>query len=261
MDKLTKNKIHRLQYLDFIGNILSDLKELKKQKRQFDFNKLMEKALPNVKRYFSLHLARALKDKSVPEGKYKVADLVDELYIMAYDHIHEVKEDKYLYGWLFKKAEELMEDIVIEEDFDQAFYENIDNYSKLEWDEMEEQFSTDGDGDLVMEEELDDLSYPKNEYTLKDVFIEDNQEVLIEKINKELNEEKIKRTVNVVLSRLPLMLRTIFDLSAIYKFELHEIAEIKKLELHEVEKGLAEVREYLRKSLRANLLLNTGFES
>jgi len=63
-----------------------------------------------------------------------------------------------------------------------------------------------------------------------------------------------------VLSRLPLMLQTIFNPSTIYKFELHEIAEIKKLDLHEVEKGLTEIREYLRKSLRANLLLNTGFE-
>jgi len=232
-----------------VAKSLPNLKQLKHQGHQASFNELMEELLPGVKRYISRRLRVAVCNGHIPAGKYKVDDFVDELFIQAYDHIQEVKSGKDLHGWLFKKADEMLEDTAIEEDFDDTFFENIDDYGKEEWGAMEENLSTDGDGDLVMEEELDDYSYPKFDYTLKDVFVENNEESLIEKLDRELSQEEISRHIDMVLHRLPLLTQSVFELSVNQQFPIDEIAEIKRISVSQAEQHLVEARRFIRLSM------------
>lgn len=93
---------------------------------------------------------------------------------------------------------------------------------------MDEKFTRDGDGDLVMLEELDDISYSKQDYTLADVFIADEEADFIEKLSAKLTEEQIQQQIKSALFLLPFQLRTIFELSVNQQFDTEAIASIKK---------------------------------
>ena len=175
-------------------------------------------------------------------------DIFDQLFIEIYDHIDEVKQEKDFYLWLFKKTNELLEDSTVEEEFDELFFKNIDDYSKTEWEAMQENFSTDGDGHLLMVEELDDSSYNHNDYTLNKVFIEDNQKTLIEKIDKDLSAEEIQNHIQMVLYNLPYSMRNVFELFAIEQLEIEEIAQIRNNTLEEVSQLLNDAKQALQVS-------------
>jgi len=210
------------------------------------FNHLMKQILPGVRAYLSRKMARATRDGRLPKGKYTLDDFINELYLKAYDHIQRLKSGDELHTWLFEQADQLLEDVMVEEEFDHTFFENIDKYSQMEWAEMEEHFSTDGDGDLVMEEELDDPSYPKHDYTLADVFTEDQTDDLLEKLNRELSPDIIHRHIDFVLQRMPAALANIFDLAVNQQLTPQEIASIKRTTSEEVSRQLAEARRLIR---------------
>ena len=141
-----------------MASTFSDLVRHRRMGEKKAFSELLLKTLPQVNRYIVKRLNTAISIGNLPQGKYRPADFVDQLFITAYDHFDEVKNEKDLYPWLFKKADELLKDTIVGEEFDEVFFQNIDDFSKPAWDAMEEKFSTDGDGDLVMMEEMDEYA-------------------------------------------------------------------------------------------------------
>jgi DNA-directed RNA polymerase specialized sigma24 family protein len=233
----------------FVTNTFSNLIQLKKEGNQDSFNELVLKIMPEIRKYVNGRLKTAIKKGHFSKGKYKADDFIDQLFIEIYDNIEDVKSEQYFYLWLFKKTNDLLEDIIVEEEFDDFFFKNIDNYSKPEWDEMQEKFSTDGDGDLIMIEELDDMSYNHNNYNLNHVFVEDNEKALVEKLDRKLDEEKIQKHIEMVLQNLPLNMYNVFDLFTNQHLELEEIALIRNTTLEDVEQLLKGVRKTLQISL------------
>lgn len=225
-----------------IASTYSSLLILKKEGNQSGFNSLMETLIPSVKHYLSRQLSIAEKHHELPKKKYKVDDFVDELYIQAYEYIHEVNGSEELRTWLFKKAYEILQDAIVDEDFDSTYFKNIDNYTKVEWDAMEEKFSVDGGGDFVMIEDLDDRSYPKQDYVLQDVFIEDKEFDFIKRLSEKLSEEEIHKQIDLVLHLLPLSIRSIYELTINEQFDSEEIAKIKDISVEEVERILGSAR-------------------
>lgn len=232
----------------FVANTFSDLTQLKEEDNQAAFNSLLLKTLQEVKRYIITRLSTALTKGNLPKGKYKPDDFMDQIFIEAYDHFYKVKNKADLHPWLFKKADEILEDAIIDEAFDDYFFKNIDDYSKPEWDAMEEKFSIDGGSDRVMIEELDDISYPKNDYVLNHVFVEDDQKKIMDRLDKDLGEENIRKHTAMVLHNLPLPMRTVFELATEYQFTIGEIAIIRNQSVEEVRLLL----ENARKSLEAS---------
>lgn len=218
----------------FVASTFSDLAQFKKEDDKEAFNSLLLKTFHQVKRYITKRLSTALVKGNLPKGKYKADDFVDQLFIEAYDHFDMVRDKEKLHPWLFKKADELLENAINDEKFDYYFLKNIDEYSKPEWDAMEEKFSTDGGGDYLMIEELDDMSYPKNDYVLNHVFVEDHKKKIMDQLDKDLDEENINNHVALVLHNLPLPMRTVFSLATEYQFTLEEITVIRNQSLEEV---------------------------
>ena len=253
---IVSNKSHNEGLHEVVKRAFSKLKQLREENNQWAFNDAMRRLLPGVRKYISRWLNHAIKNDKIHAGKYKVEDFVNELYILAYDHFHEVGQDSDLYGWLFKQANKLLEDAEVEDKFDDFFFKTIDSYTKAEWEEMEEKFSTDGDGDFVMEEELDDISYVKNDYLLKDVFIEDQEQELIEKISNKISTEQINRHVNMLLHYLPSKESAVFDLVARHRFKPDEITRIKEISMQEVEKHLENARNFIRVSFKNRFIEN-----
>ena len=232
----------------YVASKFSDLLRFKKEGDQSSFNNVLLKAMPAVKLYVRKNLNRALATGKVDKNKYRADDFIDQLFIEVYDHVDEIDNEKELYLWMYKKVDELLDDALVEEEFDSVFFENIDNYSKPEWDAMEEKFSTDGDGDLVMIDELDDISYSKNDYVLNHVFIEDNDQKVINQLDKKLDNENIKKHSETVMRMLPTPMQKVYDLFTDHQFTVAEIAQIRNSTIKEVESLLEAAKKSLRSS-------------
>jgi len=232
-----------------IEHAFQDLVTFKKEQNKDAFNRQLLKILPEVKKYINGRLNTAIRKGHFSKNKYKADDFIDQLFIEVYDHIDEIKKEKDFYLWLFKKTNELLEDIIVEEEFDNFFYKNIDTYSKPEWDEMAENFSTDGDGDLVMLEELDDSSYNHNDYTLNHVFIKDDETELAKQLDKSLHDDDVNKHIHMVLHNLPLPMRTVFELATQQHLNLEEIAQLKNITHKDVEKLFNDAKKALQISL------------
>ena len=136
------------------------------------------------------------------------------------------------------------------EQFNEYFFENIDNYTQTEWRQMQVDFSTDGDGDLMLLEEFDDPSYPNYEYKLEDVFIEENPEnEWLEKLNAELSDAEIHQHIDMVLHRLPVPMRSVYDLAVNQRFKPYEIAKIKRISVYQVERYLSQAQRSIQTSI------------
>ncbi|AKA34228.1 RNA polymerase subunit sigma-70 [Flagellimonas lutaonensis] len=239
-----------------VAAAFADLKRLKAEGNDKAFNERLLEILPAVKNYLGSRLNNALRKGIIPRGKYRADDFLDELFLEVFEHFDEVSDKSDLHPWLFKKADALFEDKLVEEEFDAVFFENIHKYSQLEWQAMEEEFSTDGDGDLVMLEELDDISYKRHDYLLKNIFLEDDKKDLMAKLDHQFDKDAIARHVDLVLNRMPEHMQTVFQLHIEQRFGAGEIALIKSLAVAEVEQLLSEARQRLEKSLYYRYLID-----
>ena len=94
------------------------ISQLKKEGNQVSFNELILKIMPEMRTYINGRLNTAIKKGHFSKGKYKADDIIDQLFIEIYDSIEDIENEKYFYLWLFKKTNELLEDIIVEEEFD-----------------------------------------------------------------------------------------------------------------------------------------------
>lgn len=244
-----KANMYKNEFRLLVFETFKTITQFKKKNDRESFNKSVLKIMPEMKKYINGRLNTAIKKGHFSKGKYKADDIIDQLFIDIYDTIDDIDNENKFHLWLFKKTNELLDDIIIEEEFDDFFYKNIDDYSQPEWDEMQEMFSTDADGDLMMIEELDDLSYNHNNYTLNHVFIEDNEKALIEKLDRSLDEEKIQNHIAMVLQNLPSKMRNVFELYANHYLTLEEIAQIRDITLDEAKHLLNDAKKSLQISL------------
>lgn len=230
------------------------LKTLKEENKQDAFKSKFMELLPAIKQYIQKSLETASKKDLLKHKGYRVDDFINDLFIYVYDHIEELNNQDDFHIWLFEVVDRLIEDALIDEEFDDFFFKDIDEYSKPEWDAMEEAFSTDGDGDLVMLEELDDSTLRKNNYELKDVFIQDNEEALTAKLEKELTNERINAHTQMVLNKLPLSTQRVYDLYALNGFNTAEIARIKGIQVNTIDTLLKETQNILKTSFKSRFL-------
>tara|TARA_R110002124_G_scaffold227889_2_gene393265 strand:- start:15912 stop:16688 length:777 start_codon:yes stop_codon:yes gene_type:complete len=232
----------------FVTETYPNLIQLKREGDRSSFNALVLKIMPEIRKYVNDQLNTAIKKGHFSKNKFKADDIIDQLFIEIYDNIEEVAGEKKFYLWLFKKTNQLLDDIIVEEEFDDIFFENIDDYSKPEWDEMEEKYSTDGGGDLLLIEELDDMSYNHNDYTLDHVFVENDEKAMCEKIDANLSKEQVERHIAMVLLNLPFALRNVFELYTKQHLDLQEIAEIRNNTVEEVTQLLTDAKKALQVS-------------
>ncbi|MFC4634607.1 RNA polymerase sigma factor [Dokdonia ponticola] len=231
-----------------IKQALPSLVKLKKEKNRIAFNQLLLEILPEIRRYIIKKVHNAIQKGHFSKNKHTANDFIDQLFIEVYDHIEDFSNEDEFYVWLYKKTNELIDDVITEEEFDNLFFQNIDDYSKNEWDQMQEKYTVESDGDLIMKEELNDISYHKDTYKLDDVFIENTEKELVQKIDKTLHQEEVDRHIQMVFHNLPLPMQNVFELFTKQHLTLSEIAEIRKTTIEEVQQLLHDARKSLKVS-------------
>lgn len=235
-----------------------NLKDYRNEDNHEEFNKELLRLMPQVQYYVAKRLKSAILAGKLNKGMFSPNDFTDQLFIEVYDNWEAIKDERDLRPFLFKKVDELLDDSLTEEEFDHVFFENIDSFSQPEWDAMEEDFSTDGDGDLVLLEELDDSSFQNENYTLSNVFITEEEKNLAEKLDKSLDKERVERHIHMVLGKMSVPMRSVYQLYTDLGFSTAEIASIREVTLDEVDDLLSRARKLLKESFVKRFLIDSN---
>lgn len=226
-----------------------ELVRYKAEGRRKAFNETLLRLLPEVKRYITRGLRLALAKGVISHNKYKPDDFFDQLFLDVYDRLGEVPGKDAFRAWLFARAESLLEAMEVKEIFDAFLFEDLDQYSRAERSEMDESFSTDADGDLVMLDELDDISYKDRQTLLRNIFLDDGHEDLMALTEAGAGNKRAESQLDNVLFELPANLRSFFELAYEQGFSPEDIARIKNMDPAQVHEQLKKARKQLRLAL------------
>jgi DNA-directed RNA polymerase specialized sigma24 family protein len=253
MENTRQFDTRQAEFHRFVNDSYQKLLELKAEDKREEFNKLLIQVLADTRRYFTRGLRVALSKGVISRNKYEPEDLFDQLIIDVYDNLEEAGSKDAFHTWLFKRAVKLLDDLEVEEEFDSYFYDNIDDYSRAELAKMQEPWSTDGDGDFMLLDNLDDISYKDQHYILKNIYLDDAHQDMMALMDADQGSGKTEKHLNAVLYRLPPGMRSVFELATEQGFSIEEIAMIKELPVDQIDTILDTARELLRESLKDRL--------
>jgi DNA-directed RNA polymerase specialized sigma24 family protein len=246
-DYLYKRK--NQQYEAFMENLM-ELQELKKEKERELFSHLLQIILNDVAKYVRRRIKSAEMTTAVKRGKFKVQELLDELYALIYDRIEQVPGDeKKTRAWLYHQADEILQEEFREIEFEEDNFEQLDRLVDAEYRSMEETITMDAENEVVLMEDLDDYEQIAERYAAEGLNYEEDENSLLDEITLRLNLEEIHSFIEKELAKYPLFKRTIMDLYLINQMSVEEISEIKRISATEVEAVIREVNAELKRKL------------
>jgi len=101
-----------------IKKALPNLRKLKTEQNQAEFNSLLLQAVPEIKNYINRRIKMAIEKGHFPKNKYATNDFIDQLFVETYDHIEEFDNEDEFSIWLYQMTNELLDDAFTKEEFD-----------------------------------------------------------------------------------------------------------------------------------------------
>ena len=229
---------------------MCSLEKLNDKATQTAFNNKVVSVTQLLRAYVNHRLYIAESTDIIPKNMYNSNDLIDEAVAKFYEGGYNIDDETLAIKLkLFKIVDLDLDDLFKNE----AFHKNTMSTHTIleeELDGLDENFTVDEDFDLIMFEELSDISY-QQDHKHKHVFVyDDNNSSLINAFEiEDLASEKQKNLLGKFYSWLPLKVSDIVDLFVFGKLTFDEIAEVKNTEKRRVER----IINLTFKSLRSNL--------
>ena len=142
---------------------------------------------------------------------------------------------------LFKIVDNELEELLKKE----AFHQNTmstDHILKEELDRLKEDFTMDANLDVILNTELDDISYHQNEGDHVYVYSDQESSILRSFELEDLSHKDTQMAFRKIYNWLPMNVSSIVDLYAFGGLDLDEIAEIRHLEISRVKRVLDAVK-------------------
>jgi DNA-directed RNA polymerase specialized sigma24 family protein len=230
---------------------MNDSTKIRKEEDGFD--KKVLAIIPFVQGYVKHRLYTAETSGIIPRNMYKTNGIIDDAIVKLYekyknkiDAIDDLKLK--LFGLVSDNLDELYKK--------EEFHKNTVSTSKMlerELTLLKENYAMDLDTDLLLPEELDDISYHQNHREGPSVLYADAEKNIISVLDiydsrKELNEEN-RVALNKIYNWLPFETSNILDLFVFGKLNYDEIAEIKDIDRVEVKNIISAVSKNFRKNL------------
>lgn len=142
-----------------------------KEKEQFEH--LVKKLLPSLHSYILRYLQTHGHDIKL---HMSVQEIVDEVYIHLFDRFDErpISSDN-MSSWIYNMSREYLEKH-LKENFFEGEQLDISKLAETELKTLEEKITTDAEGEVILLEELDDVSYKYEQYGpevfSKDAFVD-----------------------------------------------------------------------------------------
>ncbi len=255
-DRLDTIRRERAVQVRSLQEHLDDLKDLKEADQSQVFNKILKIILNDVANYIKRRLKSAELTTAVKRGRFKVQELLNELYLMVYEDLDELPaEDPDITPWLFRKADVMLAEKLMELEFEKERFSEYEQLVEAEFRSLEESFTIDGEEEIIPLEELEeyhDQVFP-DWYMADDLIYGEEETTLLEELNVSLGQGEIHRHIEKELAKLPLRERTIMDLYLAGQMSAKEIAGIRGISPREAEKIVSKVNSRLKESL-SNLM-------
>ena len=218
-----------------------------RQQNGDQFNSEVSRVLPRLQRYVAHRLRMAVIDGIIGRGKYRIEDITDEVFIRLKEEFASsgLSLDKVKIV-MFKLADRELSRILSEESAHGGDIP-IEEILAEEMRGLEEKYSVDADGDIVLYEEFDDISYEhdreqKTIYLLEPGFEND----LIEALDLEESCAGVTAEVRNLLAhayqKLPRLAGSIIGLHVAGGLSPEEIAEVRDMKVQDVETIIARIR-------------------
>ncbi len=227
------------------------LKAYKAQSNQKNFTSLIEKYLPKLERYVKHRIKTYEAKRKLPVNYYSPADLLAEVYLRIYDDFDHIKDERQLKVKLFKTADEVLEEVVRKHD---KKFKKIPVYELLkeELKMLNEDFTADAEGDLVLIEELDDIEYKQDEFKPKIFLFDKTAESGFARVlnlsEEDFKNERFRNIFGNIYASLPELTRHVLDLAAQGELDDEEIAAVVGIESGQVREILEGIELRVKKN-------------
>ncbi len=213
----------------------------KKDKNKL-FNSLIPIFLNGLKGYIKRRIisAKRAKIKALLNVDYK--DIVNEAVLRSYAKFeNEIENIRYLNIWLIQAADTVLNEILDNSKAENLSYEELVN---KELGGLEEDFTVDGGGHIVMTEELDEYEDLGIEEI---ILVSKGENDFVE--NLDVSKSKLKDKIYDELIKLPLRYQSIYDLYFFEHLDFDEIAIIKDMKAIEIEAIIISIKDLLTEKL------------
>ena len=187
----------------------------------------------------------------LPKNMFKANEIIDEVLLSIYEKDSNKNLDKNelrltMFQLTNKKLQSLFED---------EKWHKRSISTKILLDEelksLEENFTVDGNNDLIMDEDLDDISYHQNDHEVYSLASDGSQENVLElldiKDTSVFDKEENKNNFDRMYKMLPLQTSNVIDLYILGKLNIQEISQILNVYILEVKKIIDFVKENFKK--------------
>ncbi len=216
--------------------VVKNLLEHKANNNADKFFEEIKRFLPRLRGYIAQRLHIEERKGTIRKNFYKPDDILDEVILEIYNKISQECTEEKLKQELFRAAINKLNSIAKREVKEKiSFDELIDR----ELEELEEKFTVNADGELVLTEELDDISYHQQDYELHYIFVDNDIErnllpLLDKKVSEELSESQ-RNAFWKLYSILPAQSKTIIELHVFAGLSGDEIAPILEVKQERVD--------------------------
>ncbi len=230
-------------FLETVSLNKEDLQKLGEKEKGELFKSLIPIFLPALKGYITRRIEAAKRADLKALSNVDVKDVVNEVVIRVHSSFLENTEDvRFINIWMIREADAILNDILdnyVSDDV--SFEELVDKELGL----LEEEYTVDAGGDLVMKEELDEYDM---DFGVEDIILSSKGESeFIE--NLSVSKARLKDKICDELVKLPLRYQSIYDLYFFEHMDYDEIASIKNMKEVEVEAIIISIKDLLKEKL------------
>ncbi|GGZ92616.1 hypothetical protein [Algibacter mikhailovii] len=218
---------------------MSSLEKLNDKTTQTEFNKKVVSATQHLQAYVKHRLYIAESTKIIPKNMYKSNDIIDEGIAKFYEQGYNIEADAaHIKIALFKIVDTDLDNLFKNEAFHQKTL-STDSILIDELDGLNEEFTVDEDYDLIMNDELSDISYHQDNEE-KHIFVYDDNNMSLQNTFEisDISTKRNKHLLGKYYTWLPLRVSDIVDLFVFGKLSFEEIATVKNIETKRVERVL-----------------------
>ena len=188
-----------------------------------------------------------------PRNMYKSNEIIDEVVLEVYEKgLHKSLNQDDLRIAMFKLTFDRMNELLESEEWHKdAISTKLILEDELK--QLEENFTMDADNDLIMNEDLDDISYHLNDKEGVSLPYDEEEEGVKVLFGLDTSETdgfwQDRKEIRKLYYKLPLTTSNIVDLYILGKLSFAEIASILKTEMAEVKEIVNFVKETFRKQM------------
>ena len=211
------------------------------------FGKKILKIIPELKPYVRHRLFIAISLEIIPENMYRSTGIIDDAIIELFESdISMLTSTIDLRLHLFKLVKNKLDTIFKKEAWHQKSV-STDKLLHQELNKLKARYSIDADGDFVMNEDLNDISYQQKKFSPQLFLSDESKESVLTAFDIDQLDERRKKVFRNLYSVLSLEASNVVDLYIFGKLNTTEISQIKNIDELTIREIILQVKDRIQK--------------